>query len=239
METFTFNGIYKSYLSVLRGSNRPSWAPVERVYQEAANRSGAFLNGKRKTKSRELPIPVVIKSDNLKNLQKVKEDLAAWLIHDETKPLIFDDEPDRHYYAVVDGAFDIDEVVRLGQGIITFVCPDPFKYGEEIKISSTTIFNAGTAPSNIVLNIEFTAAAIEFRIQNEEGKYVRIIWAFAAGDKLEIDFKKRKVTINHMVRMTSLDIKSTWFDLKAGENKLEVTPNGVAGVSVAYTPRWL
>ncbi|MGY6209735.1 distal tail protein Dit [Cytobacillus firmus] len=131
MENLSFNGITKGYVQVVSGSNRQPWAPVERDYQEVPNRPGAYMRKKKKTKPRPLPIPVLIKAKDIADLQKLKEDLAAWLVHDDPKPLILDDEPDRIYYAVVDGSFDPDELVNFGQGVIPFICPDPYKYGEE------------------------------------------------------------------------------------------------------------
>src|SRR5699024_1797527 len=87
----------------------------------------------------------------------VKEDLAEWLIHDEPKTLVFKDEPDRVYYAVVDGSLDLDELVRWGQGVITFLCPDPYKYGQERTLrfpaDAVVIENKGTAEANPIFEL--------------------------------------------------------------------------------------
>ncbi|QNU05489.1 distal tail protein Dit [Peribacillus butanolivorans] len=130
MNSFTFDSISKPYLTALKGSNRQPWAPIEWTYQDVPKRPGA-LPVKKNTRVRPLTIPVFLKSNSIEDLQKVKEDLAEWLIHDEPKPLIFDDESNRIYYAVVDGSFDPDEILKWGQGVIPFICPDPYKYGDE------------------------------------------------------------------------------------------------------------
>src|SRR5690606_15095313 len=106
---------------------------------------------------REITVPVFIKADDISDLQKIKEDLADWLIHDEPKELIFKDEPDRTYFAVVDGSLDLDELVRWGEGVITFICPDPYKYGPE-KVYQTDqdtfiIENEGTAPTKPIFEL--------------------------------------------------------------------------------------
>ncbi|WP_179864255.1 distal tail protein Dit, partial [Bacillus cereus] len=43
--------------------------------------------------------------------------------------LIFDDELDRTYLALIDGSIDLEELVNRGKGVITFVCPMPYKLG--------------------------------------------------------------------------------------------------------------
>src|SRR5699024_381957 len=66
-------------------------------------------------------------------------------------------EPDRVYYAVVDGSLDLDELVRWGQGVITFLCPDPYKYGQERTLrfpaDAVVIENKGTAEVNPIFEL--------------------------------------------------------------------------------------
>lgn len=255
MKNFSFNGITKDYLIVLEGSNRPAWAPIERVYQTIPNRPGAYLKGLRKTNPRPLPIPAAIKGINLTDLQKVKEDFASWLIHDDEKPLIFDDEPNRTYYAVVDGNFDIDEFIYYGRGSIPFICPDPYKYGPEEEYTLETVpeativtlfaaqnpgFNPAPVDAIPIFTADFNSEASEFKITHQEsGKYVRTIYNFVPGDKLEIDLTKRKVLINNIVNMPAYDWRSQPFKLYPGENHFVIEPNEAAAIKIKYRPRWL
>ncbi|KAB2469425.1 phage tail family protein, partial [Bacillus sp. CH126_4D] len=74
---------------------------------------------------------LVIKAKkDMADLQKLKEDLADWLYTEQPAELIFDDELDRTYLALIDGSVDLDEIVNRGRGIITFVCPMPYKLGK-------------------------------------------------------------------------------------------------------------
>src|SRR5699024_4585399 len=129
---------------------------MERNLISVMGMSGAHLSHS-KRQIRQIDVPIFIKADSFSDLQKIKEDLAEWLIHDETKELIFKDEPDRVYYAVVDGSLDLDELVRWGQGVITFICPDPFKYGQEetLETSNDTFIvkNNGTANADPVFEL--------------------------------------------------------------------------------------
>jgi predicted phage tail component-like protein len=106
--------------------------------------AGGYLNDKT-IEPRIIEVPVMLKALNLADLQKVKEDLAAWLITENPEELIFDDEPDRVYYAVVERSLDIEEFVNIGRGTITFICPDPYKYGPEKPV---TFANTGVIPVN-------------------------------------------------------------------------------------------
>ena len=151
-----FNGIEKNYLTVTRGRKRPSWAPIDRELITVTGMAGAHLSHS-KQQVRVITVPVFIMADSFSDLQKLKEDLAEWLIHDESKELKFRDEPNRTYYAVVDGGLDLAELVRWGTGEITFICPDPFKYGEEKTLSFPAdiveVENEGTAETEPIFEL--------------------------------------------------------------------------------------
>jgi predicted phage tail component-like protein len=138
MYGMTFNGVKKDYVVTLRGKRRPPWAPLKRNLLEVPGKVGAYLESTN-VESRPLDVPILIETNSLSELQNVKEDLAEWLVTDEPKELIFDDEPDRTYYAMVDGTLDIDELIRVGLGIVKFICPDPYKYGPEEKLTPNAI----------------------------------------------------------------------------------------------------
>ena len=128
--SFTFNNIRKDYIQMLVGRKRPSWAPVKRKLVRVPHRAGAlFINTE--TEERRIDVPLVIKAKkDMADLQKIKENLADWLYTEQPAELIFDDELDRTYLALIDGSVDLDEIVNRGRGVITFVCPMPYKLGK-------------------------------------------------------------------------------------------------------------
>ncbi|HEQ3528914.1 distal tail protein Dit [Bacillus cereus] len=129
--SFTFNNIRKDYIQMLVGRKRPSWAPVKRKLVRVPHRAGAlFLHTE--TEERRIDVPLVIKAaKDMADLQKVKENLADWLYTEQPAELVFDDELDRTYLALIDGSVDLDEIVNRGKGVITFVCPMPYKLGKQ------------------------------------------------------------------------------------------------------------
>ncbi|MEK5052042.1 distal tail protein Dit [Niallia sp. FSL K6-0212] len=209
------------------------------IRSKTPNRPGTTY---KKKEYPERPLPVsfyLLETTSLEELREQVDSLSAMLDVEGPKPTVFSDEPSKVYYSILDGEPDWEEIKHYGKGVLPMLRLDPLKYGQEKTVTSTTIINEGTASCTPIFNVEFTSAANEFRVQNEDGKFVRVIWAFVAGDKLVVDFKKRKITINYTVRMTSLDFSSNWFELRPGENKLTVTPSSVATTTITYTPRWL
>ncbi|MFA2606304.1 distal tail protein Dit [Bacillus cereus] len=126
--SFTFNNIRKDYISLLMGFNRPVLAPVRRELLKVPHRPGGYLLNT-VTEERQIDVPFIIKAKNQRDLQKIKEDLANWLMTDQPCELVFDDEPDRTYLAVLDGSVNLEELVFRGKGILTFICPMPYKLG--------------------------------------------------------------------------------------------------------------
>ena len=133
--SFTFNGVKKEYVIAERGKRRTAFAPISRNLLTVPNMPGAYLQNS-ETDIRTITQPIIINGLDRFSVRKFEEDLAAWLITKEPKELIFDDEPDRVYYAIVQGEVPIEDIVRFGRGEVTFICLDPYKY----KNSSETAF---------------------------------------------------------------------------------------------------
>ncbi|PGX82858.1 phage tail protein [Bacillus thuringiensis] len=161
--SFTFNKIRKDYVQMLVGRKRPSWAPVKRNLVRVPHHAGAlFLNTE--TEERRIDVPLVIKAKkDMADLQKVKEDLADWLYTEQPAELVFDDELDRIYLALIDGSVDLDEIINRGKGVITFVCPMPYKLGKQNTHTfsqkgdtevTTSFINQGNIEAPPIIEIE-------------------------------------------------------------------------------------
>lgn len=125
--SFTFNGIKKKYVIAEMGKRRSAFAPITRNLLRVPNMPGAYLQSS-ETEIRTISQPIVLNGIDRFDVRKLEEDLASWLVTDEPKELIFDDEPDRVYFAVIEGGLDIEDIVRFGRGEIIFICVDPYKY---------------------------------------------------------------------------------------------------------------
>lgn len=170
MFNVTFNGRKKEYITVLR-KFRPPWAPIRRRLLTLGGMPGALLEST-ETEPRPISAEVLIESDLFSSLEKAKEDLTEWLFTKEAAELVFDDEPDRIYYAVIDGTLNLEEIVKVGKGIITFICPDPYKYGPERTAEFVegvaTFENVGSAPSYPVITAEVTQPITFLNVLSDE-----------------------------------------------------------------------
>ncbi|USK40176.1 phage tail family protein [Cytobacillus firmus] len=175
--SFSFNGIRKPFLFCEdEGRKESVFAPVSRNLLTLPGMPGAHLEST-DTLVRVIQQPVFFQGIDDDELSNMEEELAEWLLTEKPAPLIFDKRPNRTYYAVVDGSFDIEEALHIGQGIITFVCPDPYKYGEEKTDpfpEGGIITNSGSAETPPVINLEVTQKVTFAMVQKGVEDYMLI-----------------------------------------------------------------
>lgn len=154
-----FNGERKEYLSVLRGRQRPVFPEINRKTISVMGMPGAHLSGT-DIYPRQITVPVLVESSSISDLQKLKEDMASWLFTKGPKELIFEDEEDRTYFAIVDESLNLEELVRWGEGVIKFICLDPYKYGPEKDLTfpadTVVVKNKGTAEADPIFQMTAT-----------------------------------------------------------------------------------
>ncbi|UTQ79954.1 hypothetical protein BC1_00002 [Bacillus phage BC-1] len=117
----------------------------------------------------------------LKKLKKLKEEIADWLITEQPQELIFDDERDRTFLAIIDESFDPDQLVNLGEGTLTFICPMPYKLGTQQSVDFkldgrgliANVTNKGTVQSHPIIEVEVEKPSTFLDVWNGED-YFRI-----------------------------------------------------------------
>ena len=182
MSSFSFNGERKSYIHIERGWKRTAWAPLRRNLLNAPSYQGARLLST-DTDIRVLSVPVGIIAPNGIGLERLKEEIASWLITEQPAELIFDIENERTYLAVVDEEFNIDEFVDIGKGVLKFICPMPYKLGPTRTVEFqanerglvANIQNKGSVESNPIIEIEVTKPSTFLDVWNGDN-YFRIGW---------------------------------------------------------------
>ncbi|MDO6633511.1 distal tail protein Dit [Bacillus thuringiensis] len=160
---FSFNGKRNPNVIPLQGKKRPAWAPLERTFLEVPHYPGGRLI-RTQTKMRKIIVPVSLFYESMEEAEKLKEEIANWLITDQPQELIFDDEKDRTYLALIDESFDPQQLVNLGEGVLTFVCEMPYKLGPtktvEFEMDGrgliANVQNKGTVHSNPIIEIKIT-----------------------------------------------------------------------------------
>jgi phage-related protein len=136
----------------------------------------------------------MVSAESAEDLRKTAEDFADWLITDEPAELIFDDEEDRIYYAVVDGTFSPDELVVHGYGTITFLCPDPYKYEPEMStefIDAATFNVSGTIETEPVVSVTLDQDVTFVAVSN--GDKINMVGRTADVDQATVVRNERKL----------------------------------------------
>lgn len=120
-----------------------------------------------------IQISILINDD----LNEKKETLASILNVKEPKKLVFTDETNRYWNAVIDGSTDIDEILHLGTGVLTFICLDPFAYSVEtttvevvdLDDRRTTVDVEGTYETYPTFEVDFKEDTKFFGITSNKG----------------------------------------------------------------------
>lgn len=208
---------------------------------ELPGRHGGYLRKKKRRPPRPISIEALFMFNDETELHENLEELSAMLNVEGSVELVFSDEPNRTYLATYTGVSDKGDWKGYYLAELHFTCPDPDKFGfeESIDLGPYPIRNEGKAETHPVIIVHFTKAASEYKIEHANGKFVRIIYNFVAGDKLEIDLTKRKAKINNTVNMPAYDWRNRPFALLPGENTLTVTPASVGTTTIKFRPRWL
>lgn len=161
MYSFAFNGIKKSYFYCEPEKRRSIIAPLNRVLVSLPGMPGAH-HSDTEIEVRVIQQPFFVKARNIKDLRKIEENMAAWLVTKEARKLVFDDEPDRIYYAMVQGGIEVGDLGKeFGRGTITFICADPFKYGPQLTFSKSA--SAGGTNTLAMTNPGTVEAYPEFK----------------------------------------------------------------------------
>lgn len=201
-----FNGIEKDYITVMRGRERPFFE----------SDSG-----------REISVPVFIKHSSFSHFERLKEEISVWLKHDDEKTLEFKDDPDRVYFATVTD-IETTNTHRLGSdALIHFLSDSKYSQERQLTINSTLSSNIKGHKSTpwktkTVFSTNQTGYELQF---NSPGKSylfdinkIKLNYNFIAGDVLEIDYLKRKVSVNGVDRSNILTIiQSNWMELPIGD----------------------
>lgn len=237
---FTFNGVSSTVHLVENNVYHNILPPLAFRSLAVPGRAGVYDFGVG-LGAREIAVDVTVKGSSQADLRSKVRAIASWLYQDSLKPLVFSDEPDKTYYARIAGNTDLEQIVWVGQGTITFVCPDPYAEGatrSQPISSGATITNNGTAKVFPVFTVNFSGSASYFKVVKGT-QQIYIAKSFSVGDVLVIDNAKALVISNSLRIMNTVDLSSTFFPLEPGVTVVTFAPTVNASVRVDFKEKWL
>ncbi len=171
-KSLTFNQQRKPWIYLLKGRRKPPFAALKRNLVYLPGVPGALLDSTdTDVLVIEQPIGFTVKDDE--HERTILDELKNWLITRKPVPLMFDDEPGRTYFAVVQNTLDdYEKMVSIRKGTIQFLCLDPFSYGEEISATfpgdAVTITNNGTEEADPIFTFEVQEPVTYLTLVNGE-----------------------------------------------------------------------
>lgn len=242
---FKFNGIYSVDKNLVVMHVAPSvLPPLTTVAQQVPRRPGAYYY-RSDYGMRQIPVDVAYIGSSLADARAKVRDIANWLqASSSPQALVFDDETDKTYYAVLDGTTDWQQLVYFGKTTLNFTCPDPLAYGTETSAAfangSVAVTPAGTYETYPRIQCTFTQQVSNPSLTDSvTGSKITVDHVFAANDTLTIDCSKEYIEINGANAMADLDLTSDFFGMNPGVAHTLTLSDTTITATAYWTPRWL
>lgn len=124
---------------------------------------------------RTILVAISIIADSPSDLKDKIREFGQWLYYEEAKELVILDESDKYYMAKFTGDSSFDEILKVGKGVISFTCHDPYVYGnEKVYTFNPTdsipypFNNSGGTTAYPKMKFEFTQDTSEFSIITDD-----------------------------------------------------------------------
>lgn len=140
---FTFNGVHSEHYGiVVNPSQRIIFPEKRRIMTDVPGRSGYHVYTDGTFLPRQETFHCYFKKPAEISLADAARNIALWL-NAENAQLIFDNEPDKFYYAFVIGALPQERHLKYGEFDLTFCYSPPFAYTEMKEIVMIITSNTG------------------------------------------------------------------------------------------------
>ena len=179
---------------------------------------------------RTIEVEVVLVGDTPAALRESVRRVAAWLNSEIPRRLIFTDEPDKYYMAIVTEQTMLEQTITDGNVTLRFLCPDPFAYAvtpDIVTLTASPLSHSqrGTAPADPLLRLQGTCTTAQQISIAIEAQVVTYRGVLAANDWLEIDCAEKTITrVEGAVRTNALAFisKPIFPQLAGGDNVISV-----------------
>ncbi len=180
-----------------------------------------------------LEIPVSFYFTDTWDDDKIRR-VARWLDQEEYKPLIFESQPNKIYYAMVNTSIDvIHNGLKQGYLTLTFKCDTYHAFSamhQEIHdLSSNTVDgttikfnNQGDTLLSPTVIIQKVGAGDVSIINNSDGGKEFKMTGLVDTEEVEVDNEYREITTNQVNTQRYTNFNMNWMELLVGVNRLQV-----------------
>jgi len=253
MRHFFFNGKdSRTYFSFTNSIARPFLPPIVVPSVQIPNKAGAIALKRNDIGVREITIGVTLFGLNNGDLRTKIRNLADFLVYEEDKDLYFSDEVNRVYKARYSGNAELEELVAMGEGSLTFICYDPFAYSNAKTTlqfgtaQELTVTNEGSLETYPFFRVVVPVDVPLLKIRNmTTGKNLLYNSTLYGLNPLIVDMASNAVyhdtTKENLMRNVTLD--SNFWSLAKGNNliRIETAIDGTANLSstrIDFTSRY-
>lgn len=193
------------------------------------------------TENRKISVDFVVYRKGLLSNKQLDE-LASWLKGDDGKDskLVLPNDTTSYYLAKVNNAVDISGSLRKGSGTIEFICQDTTRKSMFQKTKDITkdsvISYLGNSKSYPVIRFTIAKSCSELKVSIVNDKFnnfIRLAGHFNQGQVIEVDMRKKKVTVDNKLNMQILTLDSNFHYLLPGINQYSLL-NGNCEVVVLW-----
>lgn len=239
---FTIGGVHSdAFALIVNKKDIPITPPIESRLQEISGFDGAWDYGI-SYGAKPIELECTILADSKEDLKSKVRKLAGTLNPRKgAKPLIFDDEPDKMYYARLSNQIPLEQLGAFGTFTLQFVCPDPFTYAVDLRqgtfATDMSITHNGTYESKPKLTVTHNGGAASISNTRPDG-IVQIITFKddSPSGVYVIDSKEMTVTKDGAAGYDFVD--GDFISLEEGNNALHAA-GAITSIDIEFRDTWL
>ncbi|SCY88566.1 distal tail protein Dit [Alkaliphilus peptidifermentans] len=239
---FKYDGMHSDDLHItLTGKNVPIVPSLVEHFETIAGRDGAWDFGVQYG-TRTIELDCIILAVNPQDLKNKLRALAGFFNpRRAARPLIFDDDPTKIYFARLTGQLPLAQIGSLGSFTLHMTCPDPFVYSTNEEIISGTemiyVTNEGTHYAQPTLIVVHNGGAGKVTLNRSDGKVQELSFASnSPSGTYTINCKEGTIVRNNTGAYKF--VTGDFFQLPEGVNTIEKN-GGVDNIEVRYRHTWI
>lgn len=233
-----YNGVPLDDLLIVERVHNPPLPPIQITTQSAPGANGARFVSK-KLSTRSIKVEVVVAGNTRAAYMEMVEH-AAQILYTPDAAWLTDLPGDPRRYSATLSGWEMEKLMTIGTGSITFFCADPIAYGDirAVPLNEDIAFKGALPISGILrqeLNVQ-PGDLLTFALGDEA---VRIHGPFSVGDRIMVDMGEGYATRNGVPIADKVDIASSWFTCAPGPARIVTTPATLAQGTFTYRERYL